>query len=173
MRPARDLEPVTLVEGDVAWIGGFEIGREVIRIDDSEALFHQLATESLSLQGSVDAKPRQVPVRKARMGFAQLGDDRKGVRMLGRCDALGEHRDDRIAIWLCARRQPEGNSGKLAEAPDSLFGERLTAIRRDEFGEMRAVVPRVCIEPAYYRVSRERRNERVERPLLFVLGHGR
>jgi hypothetical protein len=49
----------------------------VIRIDDPEALMHELATEPASLKGSVDAKPRQVRVRKARMGFAQLRDARR------------------------------------------------------------------------------------------------
>ena len=46
---ASDFEPVSLVEGEVAWIGGFEIGGQVTRVDDLEAGGHQHATEALSL----------------------------------------------------------------------------------------------------------------------------
>ena len=87
LRLAGDLEPVTLIERDVLWIGGFEIRRQMIRVNDPEAMLQQVSTETPSLHGSVDAEPRKVPVRESRMGCVHLSEDRKAVRVLRWCDA--------------------------------------------------------------------------------------
>jgi hypothetical protein len=49
LRPAGDLETVTLVERDCSWIRGFEIGRKMIVIDGPKAVLYQFATETLTL----------------------------------------------------------------------------------------------------------------------------
>lgn len=54
------------------------------RVDDRKASLHQLAAEPISLLGSVDAEPREVPVRIFRMRDVHLFKDRKKVVMLVR-----------------------------------------------------------------------------------------
>jgi hypothetical protein len=64
------------------------------------------------------------------MGFVHLAEDRKGVRVLCRCDAVGEYGDDGLAVCVRTGRQPESDGGEIAEVPDGLFGERPAAARQ-------------------------------------------
>lgn len=92
-------------------------------VNDPKAGLQQLATEPAALQGDVDTKPRQIPVRIRRMCCVHLAKDGKHVVMLTRCYATGEHGSNGVAVRLDARWQPEGDGGELAKSPNGPFPE--------------------------------------------------
>jgi hypothetical protein len=55
-------------------------------------------------------------------------------------EALREHGDDGIAVRFFARWQPKGDSGKVVQGPDSLFGESVAAERGKELGKVSEII---------------------------------
>ena len=106
LRLARDLESVTFIERDAPGIRGVEIHRQMILVDDREAMLHQFAAEAPSLHGRVDAEPCQVPMRESRVCVIHLAEHGKGVLVLCGRDGLREHGDDGVAVHVHTRRQP-------------------------------------------------------------------
>jgi hypothetical protein len=90
---AGDLESVTLIERDALGIWGIQIHRQMILVDDREAMLHQFAAEAPSLHGPVDTKPCQVPMRESRVCVVHLAEDGEGVVVLCGRDRLREHGD--------------------------------------------------------------------------------
>src|ERR1700689_1527995 len=64
---AGGLEAGTLIEGDGTRIRSLEVSGQMAPVDRDKAGPQQLAAEPPPLQGTVHAKPRQVPVRIRRM----------------------------------------------------------------------------------------------------------
>ena len=119
----------------------------MVSIGYREAVPHQLSPQTLPLESVVDAKPREIPVRKQRMGFAHAIDNREDVLMLLGRDALGEGSNDGIAVRLLAWRQPESHGGERAQTPRRFVDERFSAESRKERREMRLVLQRFRKEP--------------------------
>lgn len=104
----------------------------MIPVDDREALPHQFATEALALLPSVNTEPGKVPMQELRVGSVHLPKKRQEVFMLLGRDGLRHHSDDRIAIRLNMRGEPQRHSGELAEPPHGTCTERLAAKCRQE-----------------------------------------
>jgi hypothetical protein len=144
---------------------------EIVSIPSAPSVAHAACwcAEPLPLQGRVDAEPRQVPVGESRMGFIHLAHDRERVLTSVRSDRVDEQADDGVAVGLAARREPEGDSGAIAQAPDGLLSERPSAERRDEGREMREVLARLRIHPSLDGVARKRQDKGVDDRLLVGL----
>ena len=69
-------------------------------VDDFEAVLHQLAAETSTLEVRVNAKPREIPVRVGGMSSVHLFEDSEGVTVLTRRNGLGEHSTNGIAVRL-------------------------------------------------------------------------
>jgi hypothetical protein len=75
-RVAGDHETMTLVEGDGARVGGFEIEGLAGGVDDLQAVLLHLAAKPCALQGDVDREPRQIPMPAAKAGAGPGGSPR-------------------------------------------------------------------------------------------------
>src|ERR1700683_2028957 len=64
---ARDLEAGTLIEGDSTRIRSLEVSGQMAPVDRGKAGTQQLRAEPPPPQGTVHAKPRQVPLRIPRV----------------------------------------------------------------------------------------------------------
>jgi hypothetical protein len=106
-------------------------------------------------------------------GSPHLAENRERVLMSFRCKRVDENGDDGVAVWLDAGREPEGDSGEIAETPDGLFSECPAAKLRDESREAGQVPPRFRIHPSLDGIGRERQDEGVDDPLSVVPAHTR
>src|ERR1700719_1850891 len=102
----------------------------MILIDDLEPMLHQLAAEASSLHGRVNSEPREVPMRKFRVGIIHLTEYCKRVFMLFGCHGIGQNGHDGVPLHPYVRWQPEGHAGKRAEPPHGFLGECLATERR-------------------------------------------
>ena len=90
--------------------------------------------------------------------------------MLCRCDAVGKHGDDGVAVCGHPGRQPESDRREISEAPDGLFRKRPAAESRKEGRKMGEILPRFSIKPTLEEASAENAKTRVSRAFpLFPL----
>ncbi len=85
---------------------GLQIRGQVTLVDHSQARPKHLCPESASLQGRINAKPRQIPMRIGWMSLLHLAQHREHDVMLIGGNGVGQGSDERVSVGLGTRWQP-------------------------------------------------------------------
>ena len=99
--------------------------------------------------------------RRLGTGVHLLQDDVQAVLLIGG-DAVGQHRDDRVALGLAAGGQPLCNRGEVVEHLRGAVGQRWAGERLDERTKAVQVLAGARVHPALHRVGCERQDDGVD-----------
>jgi hypothetical protein len=114
---ADDFEAVAFVEGDVAGVGGFEVGGEAVAVNAFEGSFEQGAAEAEAAGVGVDAEDGEVPVGFGGVKLGHVFHHRAHVRPSIGGDPFLHESAHGFEVGVDAGGEPKGGAGEVVDDP--------------------------------------------------------
>ena len=131
---------MTLVQGDVSRVRGFQVGGDMIVIAPLERIGHQRIAVTLALMRRIHPDQREIPVRRTRMVGSHLFEHAKRVSAKGGRDCALDNLRQRLFVRLHSWRESERDPNIVVCAIRAVVRKRVSAECPDETRHARQVL---------------------------------